>query len=330
MIYLLKSAAYTNDGFAELIKIGFTDNWDRRYSSYILHNPTIKVLYKLEEGTQEDEYNLHHLFREFRYKEYGNEWFHYSKSIIEFFEAYGSGLSELRNHLPDFSDKIRDKSYNIRILASSIVKNLPKGLYKEKELINTLKEKKFMDLTSALLYVRSIYGDLTDQILNDYEEKISELDKNTEEIMEFQAKYYEMSTNEDKMRWICTAELSPAARNSVLDLIPEYFKRFYIVLGPERCKALGYNYSRMNKDCEIKAFDLTNISREIYSTFEVGEKRSVSEIKEILRSIYDSIGYKRSPKATDLSDWFEIKSCQIKNDLGQKTRAFELIKKLEQ
>ena len=49
MIYVLKSAGYDESNkFIELIKIGFTDNWEKRFASYLLHNPTIVPLFLIE------------------------------------------------------------------------------------------------------------------------------------------------------------------------------------------------------------------------------------------------------------------------------------------
>ncbi len=87
MIYVLKSSGYDeNENLVNLIKIGYTDNWERRLSQYKLHNPTIKVLYKIEDGNEDDEKFLHSYFSEYRYKGYGNEWFYYNDSIISFFD----------------------------------------------------------------------------------------------------------------------------------------------------------------------------------------------------------------------------------------------------
>ena len=87
MIYVLESAGFNEQGnLMRLIKIGYTDNWERRFTQYKLHNPTIKTLYLYEGGNEDDEKSLHSYFSEYRYKGYGNEWFYHSEKLIKFFE----------------------------------------------------------------------------------------------------------------------------------------------------------------------------------------------------------------------------------------------------
>ena len=46
MIYVLQSAGYDeNRNYIDLIKIGYTESWDRRKVSYLLSNPTVILLY---------------------------------------------------------------------------------------------------------------------------------------------------------------------------------------------------------------------------------------------------------------------------------------------
>jgi len=66
---------------------------------------------------------------------------------------------------------------------------------------------------------------------------------------------------------------------------------------------------------------------DIKSKFQVGNKYSKSEIKEILRTIYESNGYNKTPKANDLEEYFELKECKVLNESTSKRDAgFEIIK----
>ena len=85
MIYVLQSAGYDKNGqYIDLIKIGYASNWDRRWESYQLHNPTIKVLYTVEGGEFADEKNVQNYFRKYRFEGYGQEWFTNVKTISNF------------------------------------------------------------------------------------------------------------------------------------------------------------------------------------------------------------------------------------------------------
>ena len=47
----------------------------------------------------------------------------------------------------------------------------------------------------------------------------------------------------------------------------------------------------------------------------------------MLKCIYIKLDIKSTPKATDLEQWFEIKSTTIKNQSGKWVNGIELIKK---
>ena len=66
----------------------------------------------------------------------------------------------------------------------------------------------------------------------------------------------------------------------------------------------------------------------IYQNFKVGDQISKSDAKEKLKTIYDSIGYTKTAKASDLEDWFEVKVCKIiNNSSNRRDNGFELVKK---
>lgn len=86
MIYLIKTDYI--DG--TLLKIGYTKdkNKDKRFSSYKMHNPKSVVLFTIPGGTEKHEKAIHHKFRPFLYSGYGNEWFNFDQTIIDFFTTH--------------------------------------------------------------------------------------------------------------------------------------------------------------------------------------------------------------------------------------------------
>ena len=69
MIYLI-SVEYR---YETLLKIGYTadENSKKRFDTYKMHNPKSVVLFTIPGGTEQDEKNLHHMFRSFLYSDYG-------------------------------------------------------------------------------------------------------------------------------------------------------------------------------------------------------------------------------------------------------------------
>ena len=64
----------------------------------------------------------------------------------------------------------------------------------------------------------------------------------------------------------------------------------------------------------------------IESVFKVGERYTKAQIKEKLREIYQELGYKQSPKATDLEKWFILKSIMFTNkETGKRDAGFEIL-----
>ena len=91
MIYVILSAEIINKDPSNLgliLKIGYCkdDRAKVRTATYLTENPTIKTLYTIPEGTEQDEKNLHHHFR--KYLKYGNEWFSYEQEILDFFTTH--------------------------------------------------------------------------------------------------------------------------------------------------------------------------------------------------------------------------------------------------
>lgn len=132
-----------------------------------------------------------------------------------------------------------------------------------------------------------------------------------------------------KMEYICQVgpTLSEIDLAYVFSGIPVNFKNFYIGLGPDRCKALGFNHTLLKKDLNVKFFSSDLIKESVLSQFNEGQTLSTAEIKSILKDIYSSLGYKKTAKASDLEDFFGMKAIKLKDSRGKWVHGFELLKK---
>jgi hypothetical protein len=112
----------------------------------------------------------------------------------------------------------------------------------------------------------------------------------------------------------------------ILDQIPLTYKNIYLTLGPDRCRANGYNITKIRTEFDAKfLINLEDLKSKILSEFKVGERYLRSDIKEKLGVIYTSLSYTKTPKANDLENYFEVKSCLILKD-GKKSAGFEILK----
>jgi len=150
---------------------------------------------------------------------------------------------------------------------------------------------------------------------------------NDENINIFLAGFDNLSGFYAKMKAVCEAPLTDLERCYVLAKLPLEYKTYYEILGSEKLKSLGYNITLVRKELDNMKIDRGGtIDSAILSSFNVGERYSKADIKETLKNIYQSANYSKTPKATDLENYFEVKRCAFVVD-GKRIEGFEIIKK---
>ena len=150
-----------------------------------------------------------------------------------------------------------------------------------------------------------------------------------EELEKFSKEYKKQGHRQYKLKYLC--EYCEKVGNlSILQHIEE--KRFceYInLLGLDVCRSLWYKISDLDKKLSILSFDITKIREELSNVFEVGKSYTKADIKEKLSEIYKKLGYKASPKATDLSEYYEMKECLVNNG-AKRSGGFKILKEKEE
>lgn len=117
-------------------------------------------------------------------------------------------------------------------------------------------------------------------------------------VLKFFSKFLHIRSTREKMKYLCTTDipLNDKELEQIFREIPDFYRNFYLGLGPIRCKALGYNYSKMQSEYSVKFFDLETLRNKIMDIFKVGDKVSVAQVKDTLRQIYSKLGYKKIQK----------------------------------
>ena len=129
---------------------------------------------------------------------------------------------------------------------------------------------------------------------------------------DFFREYEQVKGREKKLQFICDYYFAGNSIRNIVDLVTEKrFKEYLTILGPEKCKSAWYKISELDKKLNIISFEDDKIFEEIEKDFEVGSSYTNVYIKEKLGEIYERIGYKASPKANDLGNYFDIKKCLI-------------------
>ena len=152
-------------------------------------------------------------------------------------------------------------------------------------------------------------------------------------VSEFLEQYQKLGTFKAKLRYLCEFGFNDAMTNIILDQIGEHdnIKSYYTALGPQKLRALGYDRYKIEKELGIVTFSYELLESTIYNEFKVGDKLTLSGIKDRLGYLYSSINYTAVPKATDLEKFFEVRPIVIyeKKDNGSRKqiKGYELLKK---
>ena len=151
----------------------------------------------------------------------------------------------------------------------------------------------------------------------------SEIENSCNNLEDFLYKFNEFRFFTDKMRLLCESNIS-----NVLEVVPIEYKNYYITLGPEKIKSLSYQKSKLEeeynklKNNQDTIFDFIN---ELIVLFPLNSRVSYIEIKKSLSDLYTKIGLIKSPKATDLLEYFEVKKIKITIDDGKRVDGYEIL-----
>lgn len=140
--------------------------------------------------------------------------------------------------------------------------------------------------------------------------------------------YDQITTYLEKCKMICEFLLEyPGMFEPIVNNLSDHdkIKQQLISIGPERMKGLGYNLTKINRAMGIVIFDKKTFLDSIFSKFSPGNKYTNKYIKSTLESIYLSADFHGKAKATDLGEWFEIKTCKISCDDGSRENGLEII-----
>ena len=343
MIYVSLSATFIDgdiNKFDKIIKIGYCkdDNKKHRLGAYITENPSIILLFTIPEGTEQDEKNLHHRFR--KYLKYGNEWFSYEQEILDFFTTHTTkeSLEELDTYYSKSKLIELEQLKNARFLENKqkyinpILHNLG-----EVEILEYIKKQE--ELATVLNNLFLTPSDIDNYFRTNY----PDVDFNTPEIIDKKAKkilqeFENQQFFNNKMRYLYSLHMDEDVAKQVLDNIYDTsYSKYYWTISASRAGTLKYQKGNLEKEYQYIVNSSKSISEievdvknKIIEVFKINDKYLKSDIKETLRKIYEDCGYNKTPKASDLDEYFELRSCQIKNkETGKKDHGFEILKKKE-
>ena len=342
MVYLIESEGRNETYY----KIGYTkdSNFEQRSNTYKLHNPFCKVLYTIPDATEDHERLIHAKFNE--YLVYRKEWFNDSVEILRFFDRHRTkesldnefSVSNLAYFIRGADGRLTERYIEVkkevkRLINVHCAKRLTKDNSKEiaKE-YDTLINKYVPLLGKTIFSVEMFKECFSEGDLNNVDVDLGD------DIKKFLEDFDTLPNFSYKMKALCNNNFSESERLAIFDQVPLVYKIYYLTIGPERCRAHGYNVTDVKREYEevelgikrdtkrkkeevieeikvvdiIKAIEEETVDEEallnnIYNTFQVGEFYSNKDVKRLLGDIYSSHGYKVSSKASELDKYFKTK-----------------------
>lgn len=319
MIYFIQMTAREKFGaeIKEVIKIGFSDNFNKRLGGYITHNMSFEVVKTLDG----DGFNmgceaiLHGYLKDKMYKKNRGEVFLRDLEVVQLIDSLSTVEDILclcsRIKKPRKNTKLYLRLYKPIILhnwneLSKVFNGKPEDI-----IISML----YYRVSDIKKHVKNLFGiDLQD---------IPEVDQR--ELEEFFKGYKEQRKRQYKLKYLCE-HCEKVGNTSILQFIDE--KKFidYInLLGIDRCKAVWYNAYLLDKKLNVMTFDRAKIRERLYAEFIVGQSYACSDIKSKIADIYKEIDYRANPKATDLDEFFDMKRCMLRNSDWKRVHGFKIL-----
>jgi len=169
--------------------------------------------------------------------------------------------------------------------------------------------------------ISAVYYDDDNQITNDlqevYDYLVSEFDKDNNFVR--------------RMKLLCDIYFQyptfyvQYANSPLQCLIPIEYQNYINLLGFEKIKSLKYQeadiLAHLNSQNNLQSNPITSL-------FAVGSKYSTQQIKEMLREFYLSNSISKTPKASDLEQYYNLKPCQfVDKVLNKKVNGFLILSK---
>ena len=311
MLYLIKS--FGRDG-KSILKIGYTDDLNRRMSQYFYNNPCFELI-TTREGDEllEDMIQVYLKSLGYQYQKNGklNEWFIDTPEIYQIFHIH-------RENLERVIWRYREKILKLNISCELMIYEYLRGKY-----ISEIKENKYKVINNSIIKLK--YNRLDVEYNESHPLNINLENITNEIVYKFIQTFLSTNKFANKMKLVCEfLDNNIDLKDSIINLIDKKYIDYYNFLGTAGCRAKKYQEDLILN--EIK-FELRKdiIFNEICSNFLLGDKLNKKEIKKRIRIIYKKLGIKSTAKAIDILNWFEVKEIRIATVEGKRDHGFEII-----
>ena len=308
MIYLIKSYGYRGKS---VLKIGFTDDIQKRSYQYFSSNPMMEVL-STREGDEIFEKLLHRYlyYLGFQYKRFGrlDEWFIDSPEVKRLFHISRETLDK---KIWKHRDKILDisSSTDFRLFEYLYQKNKEGFIGNEFDYVDgklTRTKAKTIDISFWSLIIKR--------------ESISSEDTN-DIVSVFLKKFHSTGIFEEKMKMYCefmdTFKDNVYILDQIIHKVDPKFKTYYDLYGTSGCQAVRYEEIYLKRKIGDSLLE-DSLKGKLIQEFKIGDRITLKDIKMRLKNIYTSLNITRTPKAKDLEQYFSVKELKLQDSLTKK------------
>lgn len=291
-----------------VVKIGFTDNFERRLKDYNSTNFNFRVMKVLSDKGFDRRcektlhYYLYSIGKKYRNRE---ELFILDEEVEKLIDSINTREDILKLQR-NISGKRRGFADYLKKYKGILLKNW------------SLIEKSYTGDLEGLInhFIDTGMDDVFKFMKDCYNVDLLDFTDDEKELLDrFFSEYNKVRDREKKLQFICDYYFAGNSIRNIIDLVTEKrFKEYLTILGPEKCKAVWYKTSELDKKLNIISFENDKIFEEINKGFNVGESYTNTYIKTKLSEIYKRIGYKATAKANDLGNYYEIKDCLLKEN----------------
>ena len=330
MLYLIR--AYGPGRKQSILKIGFTDDIEKRLSQYFSSNP-----YTLVIATREGDLILESLIHKYLYSlglrfsvKDGNrkrleEWFEDKPEVLHIFHLSREAIEKLvwRNWDKIFNIKSSNDSrdYSLfKYLYNKHINEFHGTLYKVegKRIIKT--NAKEVDVDFWRVHTKNLEDTLC---------PIEGIDEAYRPVInDFMNAFISTNLFVCRMRMYCEFMDANKDDEFLTDIIDHCvcdpkFRNYYNLFGTSGCRAVGFQEARiiyMMNDLMKK----DQLREAIVKKFPIKMRISKKKAKGELGEIYNSLGINATPKATEIENYLELREVKIPEG-GKRVNGYEII-----
>ena len=312
MLYLIRSYGIKGKS---ILKLGYTDSYERRMSQYFYSNPFFQIV-SVREGDDILEklfhYYLYFLGYQFKIDGKLDEWF---IDVPEIYQLFHISQETLEKKIWKHRNEIFNKDKIISPIDNkdSFLFNY---LYDKNQASFKAERIKTIDKTSIdyLFYKR--YLSLSTK------ELLAKENKDSLEFIDFKIKFDRLKFFTEKLKLFCEFMDVYREVEYLVNLVSIYvsnpdFQKFYDFYGTKGCKARLFQRGELERGMK-DTLNLEINKTQIYNSFEIGKRYTLKDIKLSLGSLYRSNNISKTPKAKDLEEYFNVTEVKIYDPVAKK------------